>query len=167
MTASQDGCPLEDVVIDTESGQGEVSDVKVTFKLWRCLDQAELRESVNEVHFDVVTEDGRCVIDDIHRVSAEERDSVFAEMGQLASEAEWGRPPARRHALFFAAPLCFAGIGCMRSTIPHVRHGIVREKSGSFRPVVFPTGMLFALRRFNRKRIQRHGIARFLYAPAA
>lgn len=88
VTASQDGCPLEDVVIAADSGQGEVSDVKVTFKLWRCLDQAELRESINEVHFDVLTEDGRFVIDDIHRVSDEERDSVFAEMGQLATEAE-------------------------------------------------------------------------------
>ena len=88
VTASQDGCPLEDVVIATENEQGEVSDVKVTFKLWRCLDQEELRESVNEVHFDVVTEDGRFVIDDIHRVSDEERDSVFAEMGQLATESE-------------------------------------------------------------------------------
>ena len=88
VTASQDGCPLEDVVIVDEGGQGETRDVTVTFKLWRCLDQAELRESVNEVHFDVVTEDGRFVIDDIHRVSAEERDSVLAEMSQLATEAE-------------------------------------------------------------------------------
>ncbi len=38
----------------------------------------------------------------------------------------------------------------MGTTIPHVRHGIVREKSGQFRPVAFLNGVLFALRRFNR-----------------
>jgi len=41
----------------------------------------------------------------------------------------------------------------MGTRIPHVRHGIVREKSGTFRPVAFSKRMLFALRRFNRKRI--------------
>ena len=88
VTASQDGCPLEDVSILPAAAQDGMTPVKVTFKLWRCLDQAELRDSLNEVLFDVVTEDGRYVIDDIHRVAPEGQDSVLAEMGQLAAESQ-------------------------------------------------------------------------------
>jgi hypothetical protein len=40
----------------------------------------------------------------------------------------------------------------MGTGIPHVRHGIVREKSGLFRPVASSKRVLFALRRFNRKK---------------
>lgn len=87
VTASQDGCPLEDVAVNAGPEQGGLTKVKVTFKLWRCLDQPELRDSVNEVQFDVVSEDGRFVIDDIHRVSDGDQDSVLAEMRQLATEA--------------------------------------------------------------------------------
>lgn len=86
VTASQDGCPLEDVVVTTGSQQQGITRVKVTFKLWRCLDQPELRESVNEVHFDVMDEDGRFVIHDIHRIGPEDEDSVLAEMKQHVTE---------------------------------------------------------------------------------
>ena len=86
VTASQDGCPLEDVAVDAGPEQNGLTKVKVTFKLWRCLDQPELRESVNEVQFDVVTEGNRFVIDDIHRISEGSQDSVLAEMQQLATE---------------------------------------------------------------------------------
>jgi hypothetical protein len=88
VTASQDGCPLEEMAIDGGAEEVAVRDVKVTFKLWRCLDQAELRESVNEVHFDVIEESGRYVIDDIHRVGIEEQDSVLAEMKELAGSTQ-------------------------------------------------------------------------------
>ena len=88
VTASQDGCPLEDPAMEAGAEEAGMTPVKVTFKLWRCLDQPELRESVNEVHFDVVRENGRFVIDDIHRVGPEDRDSVLAEMEQLAAETE-------------------------------------------------------------------------------
>lgn len=85
VTASQDGCPLEDVAIDAAGGEENgVTTVKVRFKLWRCLDQAELKDSTDEVHFDVVAENGGYVIDDIHRVSSDNRDSVVEEMKQLA-----------------------------------------------------------------------------------
>jgi len=86
VTASQDGCPLEEVAVNAGPEQNGVTKVKVTFKLWRCLDQPELRESVNEVQFDVVAEDDRFVIDDIHRIGEEDQDSVLAEMRQLATE---------------------------------------------------------------------------------
>ena len=88
VTASQDGCPLEDLAIEPGAEQTGMTPVKVTFKLWRCLDQAELRESLNEVHFDVVMEGGRFVIDDIHRVGPDGRDSVLVEMEQLAAEPQ-------------------------------------------------------------------------------
>nr|CAD6416235.1 hypothetical protein REQ54_01543 [Rhizobium sp. Q54] len=86
VTASQDGCPLEDVSIHPAAAQDGKALVKVTFKLWRCLDQVELRDSLNEVLFDVVAEDGRYVIDDIHRIGPDGQDSLLAEMGQLATE---------------------------------------------------------------------------------
>ncbi|MDY6961942.1 MAG: hypothetical protein SV862_08595, partial [Pseudomonadota bacterium] len=77
--------PLEDVAIDAAGGEENgVTTVKVRFKLWRCLDQAELKDSTDEVHFDVVAENGGYVIDDIHRVSSDNRDSVVEEMKQLA-----------------------------------------------------------------------------------
>ncbi|MCF6370742.1 hypothetical protein [Rhizobium halophilum] len=85
VTASQDGCPLEDVQIKADPAERGFTRVRVTFKLWRCLDQPELQESVNEVHFDVVTEDGRFVINDIHRVGANDQDSVLVEMKHLAA----------------------------------------------------------------------------------
>ncbi|MCJ8520531.1 hypothetical protein ABID21_003592 [Pseudorhizobium tarimense] len=88
VTASQDGCPLEDVNIKADPEQGGVTRVKVTFKLWRCLDQPELQESVNEVRFDVVAEDGRYVISDIHRIASGDEDSVLVEMKQLAAQTD-------------------------------------------------------------------------------
>ena len=44
----------------------------------------ELYANVSELHFDVTTEDGRPVNNDIHRVADGERDSVLDEMRQLA-----------------------------------------------------------------------------------
>lgn len=88
VTASQDGCPLEDVAIDTAGEENGVTTVKVRFKLWRCLDQPELKDSTDEVHFDVVAQDGIYVIDDIHRVSSGDRDSVLEEMKQLATATD-------------------------------------------------------------------------------
>ncbi|MGW9231026.1 hypothetical protein ACWGPT_09185 [Pseudorhizobium sp. NPDC055634] len=86
VTASQDGCPLEDLAVSAGPEEQGITRVRVTFKLWRCLDQPELRESLNEVHFDVTSEDGRFVISDIHRVEAGDEDSVLAEMRQHVTE---------------------------------------------------------------------------------
>jgi hypothetical protein len=43
--------------------------------------------------------------------------------------------------------------------IPHVKLGMFREKSGSFRRWAGRKTLLDASRRFNRKRRKRHGIA--------
>ncbi|MDO1583883.1 hypothetical protein [Rhizobium oryzicola] len=84
ITDSQDGCPLKDVTIASAGTKDNVTDVKVTFKLWTCIDDPQIKDTVNEVHFDVITEDGKPVIDDIHRVADNERDSVFKELQELA-----------------------------------------------------------------------------------
>jgi hypothetical protein len=84
VTASQDGCPLQDVKIEPAVPASGKTDVAVTFKQWTCVDDEELKNSVSEVHFDVIEEDGKPVVDDIHRVADGERDSLVEEMQSIA-----------------------------------------------------------------------------------
>ncbi|MGK9054288.1 hypothetical protein [Xaviernesmea oryzae] len=84
ITSSQDGCPLQEVKMNSGAGAGGMTDVTVTFKMWTCVDEADVKDSVSEVHFDVIDEDGKPVIDDIHRVADGERDSVIEEMQSIA-----------------------------------------------------------------------------------
>jgi len=84
ITSSQDGCPLKDIAINPAPAANGMTDVTVTFKMWTCIDEAEVKDSTSEVHFDVIEEDGRPVIDDIHRVVEDERDSVIEEMESIA-----------------------------------------------------------------------------------
>ena len=84
ITSSQDGCPLADNTMTVGAVMKGVTDVKVTFKQWACIDDPEIKDSVSEVHFDVIQEDGKPVIDDIHRVTDGERDSLIDEMQVLA-----------------------------------------------------------------------------------
>jgi hypothetical protein len=84
ITSSQDGCPLKEITTTSAPAANGVTDVKVTFKMWTCIEEAEVKDSVSEVHFDVVQEEGRPVIDDIHRVVENERDSVIEEMQSIA-----------------------------------------------------------------------------------
>lgn len=84
VTASQDGCPLQDVTIAPGASANGKIDFKVTFKQWTCIDDADLKDSVSEVHFDVIEEGGKPVIDDIHRVADGESDSVIEEMQSIA-----------------------------------------------------------------------------------
>jgi hypothetical protein len=83
ITSSQDGCPLKDVTTTTGPGKSGATDVKVTFKQWACLDDPAMKDTVSEVHFDVIQEDGRPVIDDIHRVGEDETDSLVDEMNSI------------------------------------------------------------------------------------
>lgn len=84
ITNSQDGCPLQDLKIDSKAGQNGATDVGVTFKFWSCIDDPDIKNSIEKVHFDVISEDGRPVIDDIHRYDDDETDSVYKEMQELA-----------------------------------------------------------------------------------
>lgn len=83
VTASQDGCPLQDITIAPGAAANGRTDFKVTFKQWTCIDDADLKDSLSEVRFDVVEEDGKPVIDDIHRVADGESDSVIEEMQSI------------------------------------------------------------------------------------
>jgi hypothetical protein len=84
ITSSQDGCPLKDIKTTSAQGANGMTDVTVTFKMWTCVDEAAVKDSVNELHFDIIQEAGKPVIDDIHRVADGERDSVIEEMQSIA-----------------------------------------------------------------------------------
>lgn len=83
---SQEGCPLKDITITNQGEKGGVTDIKVTFKLYTCYDDdPSYKDKVNEVHFDVVTEDGKPVISDLHRIGEDgKQDSLVAEMQEIA-----------------------------------------------------------------------------------
>ena len=85
----QDGCPLEDVSIKSQAVDEGPAVVRVTFKLWRCVPADDPSyDSVSEVRFDVVEENGRPVIADIHRIRDGKWDSLVAEMGDIVKAGE-------------------------------------------------------------------------------
>ena len=87
ITNGQDGCPLKDIAIEKGAEKDGMTDVKVTFKLWTCVeDDPKMKEEVSEVHFDVINEDGKPVINDIHRMVDGKQDSLVAEMKDIVRE---------------------------------------------------------------------------------
>lgn len=84
ITNGQDGCPLKEVNLTTGVETAGVTDVKVTFKLMTCYDDDPNKDAISEVHFDVVTEGGKPVIADIHRVTDGKPDSLLKEMQDIA-----------------------------------------------------------------------------------
>jgi hypothetical protein len=84
ITNGQDGCPLKEVNITTGAETAGVTDVKVTFKLMTCYDDDPNKDAVSEDHFDVITENGKPVISDIHRITDGKPDSLLKEMQDLA-----------------------------------------------------------------------------------
>lgn len=96
ITNGQDGCPLQDVAVAPAADADGVTDVKVTFKLWTCVDDGSVdKNSVNEVHFSVITENGRPVIDDIRRKDDEGKlDSLMTEMQDIAKNGQDVGPEA-------------------------------------------------------------------------
>ena len=91
ITNGQDGCPLKDVNIANLGEKAGITDIKVTFKLMTCYDDDPDKNATSEVHFDVVTEDGKPVISDIHRLTDGKTDSLLAEMQDIAKNG--GQPP--------------------------------------------------------------------------
>lgn len=91
ITNGQDGCPLKDVAIAKGAETAGVTDVKVTFKLMTCYDDDPNKDAVSEVHFDVITENGKPVINDIHRMNEGKLDSLVKEMQDIAKNG--GEPP--------------------------------------------------------------------------
>jgi hypothetical protein len=80
ITSSQDGCPLQDIQIKAAGETAGVTTVDVSFRLWDCAETAEEKARLSNVRFDVVSEDGKAVIDDIHRNTDGKWDSLKAEM---------------------------------------------------------------------------------------
>ena len=83
VTNSQDGCALKDVTITPGAGTAGATDVKVTFKLMTCYTDDPARDDVSEVHFKVVTEDGKPVIADMDRIVDGKPMSLMAEMQDI------------------------------------------------------------------------------------
>lgn len=84
ITNSQDGCPLQDIKTTVAPPQNGITEVKVSFKMWTCIDDAQIKDGISEVSFDIITENGKIVVDDIHRIADGERDSIIAEMQAIA-----------------------------------------------------------------------------------
>lgn len=88
VTNSQDGCPLQDVKIALAGEKDGVADVQASFRLWSCEENEDTKNLVTEVHFDVVQEDGKTVIRDIHHIQDGERDSVIEELKAIIAQEE-------------------------------------------------------------------------------
>ncbi|CAN7392168.1 hypothetical protein [Rhizobium sp. LjRoot254] len=80
ITSSQDGCPLKDLMVSPTGDANGAAVVDVRFKLMTCAPDAESQAKVNELKFDIVTEGGKPVISDVHRLSEGKWDSLVAEM---------------------------------------------------------------------------------------
>jgi hypothetical protein len=80
ITSSQDGCPLKELTVSPAGDVNGVTVVDVRFKLMTCAPDPESQARVSELKFDVVVEDGKPVISDIHRLSEGKWDSLVEEM---------------------------------------------------------------------------------------
>jgi hypothetical protein len=83
ITNSQDGCPLKDVSIAPAAEAAGMTDVKVTFKLMSCYAEDPNKDALSEVHFKVVTENGKSLIADIDRIIDGKSVSLMAEMKEI------------------------------------------------------------------------------------
>lgn len=81
---SQDGCPLEDIKTAVTGESGGVTTVTATFKLWACSEDLVERDTINEVRFEVIEENGKPVINDIKRMYDGEALSLMEEMTEIA-----------------------------------------------------------------------------------
>lgn len=88
ITSSQDGCPLKDMAIAPGAETAGTTDVKVTFKLMSCYVDDSGKDAVSEVHFKVVTEDGKPVIADIDRIVDGKPVSLVAEMKEIVETGQ-------------------------------------------------------------------------------
>ena len=80
ITNSQDGCPIKDLKIAKGAEKKGVTIVNVSFRLWDCAESAEEKARLSKLRFDVISEDGKPVINDIHRSSEGKWNSLVREM---------------------------------------------------------------------------------------
>jgi hypothetical protein len=88
VTSSQDGCPLKDVAMAPGAETSGTTDIKVTFKLMSCYADDPGRDAVSEVHFKIVTEDGKSVISDMDRIIDGKPASLVAEMKDIVKTGQ-------------------------------------------------------------------------------
>ena len=92
ITSSQDGCPLKDITTSPQGDKDGVGTVEASFKLWTCAPDAESQARVSRLKFDIVTEDGKAVIDDVHRFNEDKWDSLRAEMEEIVRLGKQQQP---------------------------------------------------------------------------
>jgi hypothetical protein len=61
----QDACPLEDMTYAPKPGANGATEVVVTFKKQTCMEGVDDKQALTTVHFQVVEEGGKAVIDDV------------------------------------------------------------------------------------------------------
>jgi hypothetical protein len=92
ITSSQDGCPLKDMKISPEGEKGGISIIAASFRLMACAPDAESQAVISELKFDVVTEDGKPVIADVHRFSEGKWNTLLGEMKEGIEYAKKNQP---------------------------------------------------------------------------
>jgi hypothetical protein len=81
ITSSQDGCPLRDISVRSEGEKDGKAVVDASFRLMDCAEDAASKARVSELKFDVVTEKGKPVINDVHRKTEDGKwNSLVSEM---------------------------------------------------------------------------------------
>jgi hypothetical protein len=83
ITNSQDGCPLQDVKSNLASSEAGRAEVIVSFKHFACMGDQEEYQLFNVVHFDVVSEGGKAVIDNIRHKSDEGEQSLRDDLDDI------------------------------------------------------------------------------------
>lgn len=86
VTNSQDGCPIEELNIVGDGSATKESNIVATFKVWACMTGNDMSEMKNEVHFKVIEENGRAVIDDIIQIMPDEKMSIRDMMMEISNE---------------------------------------------------------------------------------
>ncbi len=81
----QDGCPLEELTLQTGKMDGAAADVVARFKRFACMEDAsdEERDAVSEVHFQVISERGRPVIADVVSGEGDDRYSLVGALKEI------------------------------------------------------------------------------------
>ncbi|CAN7497319.1 hypothetical protein LJR255_003342 [Pararhizobium sp. LjRoot255] len=84
IVSGQDSCAIKDISVATGAQADGKSDVKVTFDNTHCLGERTADWKPNELHFMVIEENGRAVIDDIVRTG--DAGSLKTELQGIASQ---------------------------------------------------------------------------------
>lgn len=82
------GCTLADIEVKTETSTESLTTVLARFRASACADEGSPeQQAISQVRFDVIVEDGRPVIADIHRLADGNWDSLVAVLERLAGKA--------------------------------------------------------------------------------